>query len=173
MTIFGICTLLLLHQVPSDITVIKEQLSAAPYQTTGTVKAASIHRTCPYNIVTEVRDCHYIKASQENLKLLVDFDDLESYSIEEAAEIIMRSQPRAIVQRCISHRPIPPPLWAQLPTDTVINKIFGKLPDIFLFSYDGMARCSCGNSMYAAGIHPVITRRFIVYGSIMATEHAI
>jgi len=85
----------------------------------------------------------------------------------------MRSRPRAIVRRCVSHLPIPPPLWAQLPTDTVINKILAKVPYIFPFTYDGTARCSCGNSNYTEGTHPVITSRFVVYGSTMATEHAI
>ena len=85
----------------------------------------------------------------------------------------MRSRPKAIVRRCISHLPIPPPMWAQLPSDTVINKCLEELPDVFLFPFDGTARCSCGNRDYNAEQYPVSTGRYIVYGSTTAMELAI
>ena len=85
----------------------------------------------------------------------------------------MRSLPKAIVWRCISYLPIPPPMWAQLPTDNIVNKVLGTLPMVFAFPLDGTARCSCGNREYNAEQDLIITSTFIVYGSTAATELAI
>jgi hypothetical protein len=85
----------------------------------------------------------------------------------------VRSRPRAIVRRCISHLPIPPPLWAQLPTDEVVNKVLRIWPTLFPFPADETARCSCGNRQYNAGKDLITTNPFIVYGSTTAKELAI
>jgi hypothetical protein len=157
--------------VLSDTIAINGQLLPVTYQTSGAAKAARVHRTFVITMQPlTLRDCRHITASQENLQLLPDLED--SSSIEEAVQLIMRSRPKAIVRRCVSHLQIPPPMWAQLPSDTVINKSLEKLPDILLFPVDGTARCSCGNSDYD-GQHPINEGRFIVYGSPTAIELAI
>jgi hypothetical protein len=85
----------------------------------------------------------------------------------------MRSRPKAIKRQCVSHLPIPPPMWAQLPSDTVVNKSLEKLPDIFPFPSDGTARCSCGNSNYIIGGYGINVGRYTVYGSTTAMELAV
>lgn len=85
----------------------------------------------------------------------------------------MRSRPKAIVPRCISYLPIPPPMWAQISTDTVVNKILKKWPTIFPFPADDTARCFCGNKEYNAEKDSITTTSFIVYGSTTAKELAI
>jgi hypothetical protein len=64
-------------------------------------------------------------------------------------------------------------MWAQLPSDIVINKSLEKLPDIFPLLFDGTARCSCGNSDYTAGGCEISMGRYIVYGSMTAMELAV
>lgn len=86
----------------------------------------------------------------------------------------MRSRPITVVPRCVSHRPIPPPMWAQLPSDTVINEHLEKLPEmIFPFLFDGTARCSCGNFDYAAEKSSITKQEYIVYGSTTAIERIV
>jgi len=85
----------------------------------------------------------------------------------------MRSRPKAVVRQCVSHLPIPPPMWAQLPTDiTVSGKISSQhLPKVFPF--DSTARCSCGNSNYNVEAHTMTPSRYIVYTSTTAIQLAV
>ena len=104
------------------------------------------------------RECRHILASQENLERLPGF--AQTPSIQEAAEVITRSRPKAVVRQCVSHLPIPPPIWAQLPTDIITGSILShRLPEVFPF--DSTARCSCGNSNYNAEAHTMTTSTII------------
>jgi hypothetical protein len=116
------------------------------------------------------RECRHILASQENLERLPGF--AQTPSIQEAAEVITRSRPKAVVRQCVSHLPIPPPIWSQLPTDIITGSILShRLPEVFPF--DNTARCSCGNSNYNAEAHTMTTGRYIVYTSTTAIQLAV
>jgi CxC4 like cysteine cluster associated with KDZ transposases len=116
------------------------------------------------------RNCHHIDASKENLKSLPGFSD-GSLSIPEAADVITRSRKAAIIRRCVSHLPIPPPAWCRLLTDTIpITKPLQSFPDIFLL--DDSSRCACGNANYKAE-NPAMTSLYIVYTSTTALQLAI
>jgi len=83
----------------------------------------------------------------------------------------MRSVKAAVIRRCVSHLPIPPPAWCQLPTDTMANI---KPPEGFpnVFPLDGSSRCACGNTNYEAN-NPPTTNQYIVYTSTRALQVAI
>jgi len=118
------------------------------------------------NYSIDFSDCRHIQAGQENLESLPGFVQIPS--VQEAAEVITKSRMKPVVRRCVSHLPIDPPLWCQLPTDTVaINRPPRNLPDVFLL--DGSSRCSCGNNDYEAG-GPPTTNRYVVFTSSTALQ---
>ena len=159
-------------QVRSDIIVIKEQLWPATHWNGGIVGAVNVHRTWFYIWISDFRNCRHIKASKENLRLLPTETVGDSSFTEETVELIVRSRANAVIRRYVSHLSISSPMWAQLPSDIVINKDFEKLPAdaIFPFSVDGTARCSCGNTDYNVKNSSITTNRYIVFGSTTAME---
>jgi hypothetical protein len=112
-------------------------------------------KSCPRSsyssleMILTFRDCRHIQSSKENLKSLPGFT--HTFSIPEAAEVITRSLKAAVIRRCVSHLPIPPPVWCRLPTDNIASKKPPKsFPNVFRL-LDGSSRCACGNSNYEAG----------------------
>ena len=120
-------------------------------------------------MILTFRDCRHIQSSKENLKSLPSFT--HTFSIPEAAEVITRSHKATVIRRCVSHLPIPPPVWCWLPTDNIASK---KPPESFpnIFLLDRTSRCACGNSNDEAG-NPPTTNQYIVYTSTTALQLAI